>query len=331
MNKKIVLGILLGIALIIVSVYNIDFHETIAHIKAVDPEPAGLSLFFIVFMQVLRSYRWGVILEPLEKVKHLSVFAVTNVGFLAICTIPARLGELARPYLISQISPIRMSSALGTIVAERALDSLAILVITVCVIMLHDLPPWMLKSAIAFFILSALLVCFMVFVIVRQEAALKVIERLAGLFPDRVAKIIKNMVGHFIKGIEVIADVRRLAYLLILSAAVWLVDVGAIYALLIACGFHLPVLAPFIVMIVLVAGIALPTAPGFIGNWHFACILALGLFGIAKAQALSFALVYHFLSVAVVIVLGVVSLPFAKFSLAGMTKKISDEGQTTNR
>jgi len=33
----------------------------------------------------------------------------------------------------------------------------------------------------------------------------------------------------------------------------------------------------------------------------------------------------------VVIVLGVVSLPFAKFSLAGMTKKISDEGQTTNR
>lgn len=86
MNKKIVLGILLGIALIIVSVYNINFHETIAHIKAIDPKPAGLSLFFIVFMQVLRSYRWGVLLEPLEKVKHLSVFAVTNVGFLAICT-----------------------------------------------------------------------------------------------------------------------------------------------------------------------------------------------------------------------------------------------------
>jgi hypothetical protein len=331
MNKKLLLGILLGIALIIISIANIDFHETIAHMKDVQPGPAGLSLFFIVFMQVLRSYRWGVILEPLGKINPLSVFAVTNVGFLAICAIPARLGELARPYLISQMSPIRMSSALGTIIAERALDSLAILVITVCVIILHDLPPWMVRTAIAFFILSALLICFMIFIIVRREAALKIIERLAGLFPDRVAKIIKNMVHHFIDGIEVIADVRRLAYLLILSAAVWLVDVGAIYALLIAFGFHLPALAPFIVMIVLVAGIALPTAPGFIGNWHFACILALSLFGIAKVQALSFALVYHFLSVAVVIVLGVLSLPFGKFSLTGMTKKVSDEGQSTKR
>ncbi|NLN38585.1 MAG: flippase-like domain-containing protein [Smithella sp.] len=326
MNKKLIFGIVLGIALVFFSAGNINFQETITHIKNVDPGPAGLSLFFIVFMQALRSYRWGVILAPLGKISHLSVFAVTNVGFLAICAIPARLGELARPYLIAQKSPVRMSSALGTIVVERALDALAIVVITVCVLMLHDLPAWMVRSGIVFFVLTILLIAFMIFLIMRREAAHGIIDRLVRRLPDRAAKKIKNIIRYFTDGIEVITDIKRLFYLLILSALIWLVDVAAIYALLIACGFHLPVLAPFVVMIVLIAGIAIPAAPGFIGNWHFACILALSLFGIAKAEALSFALVYHFLSIAVVIVLGVLSLPFNRFSIAEMTKKMNQEG-----
>ena len=75
-------------------------------------------------------------------------------------------------------------------------------------------------------------------------------------------------------------------------------------------------------MVILIAGIAIPTAPGFIGNWHYACILGLSLFGIAKPEALSFALVYHFLSMIVLIVLGVAFLPFNKFSITDMTKHI---------
>jgi len=58
-------------------------------------------------MQFLRSYRWGVILEPLEKIDPFSLFSVTSVGFMAIAALPARLGELARPYLISQKVPSR--------------------------------------------------------------------------------------------------------------------------------------------------------------------------------------------------------------------------------
>nr|MBP7232787.1 hypothetical protein [Syntrophaceae bacterium] len=57
-------------------------------------------------------------------------------------------------------------------------------------------------------------------------------------------------------------------------------------------------------------------------NWHYACILGLSLFGIAKPEALSFALVYHFLSMMVVVVLGAVFLPFNKFSLSEMTKQM---------
>lgn len=327
MNKKLLFGILLGIVLIYFSVRGINFNETLSHMKKIHLGYAALSLFFITFMQVLRSYRWGVILQPLEKINQLTLFAVTNVGFLAIAAIPARIGELARPYLIAKKSRIKMSSALGTIVVERVLDSVAVLTMTVAVLMLYDLPPWMIRSGIVFFIATILIIACMIGLVWRREAAAEIIDRLLHRLPGRLSQKVNPVIHHFIDGVGVITDVKRLIYLLLLSALVWLVDVAAIYTLLAAFGFHLPILAAFILMIILIAGIAIPTAPGFIGNWHFACILGLSLFDIAKAEALSFALVYHFLSMAVVVVLGVASLPFNKFSISDMTKQLKAQGQ----
>lgn len=325
MNKKILLGIGLGIVLIYFSVRGIDFNETLTDLKKLHLGYAGLSLFFIILMQALRSYRWGVILEPMEKISQFTLFAVTSVGFLAIAAIPARIGELARPYLIAKRSSIKMSSALGTIIVERVLDSLAVLTITVAVFILQDLPSWMFKSGILFFSVTMLVIACMIGLIWRRERAVKIIDRILRWLPGKLAQKVNHVIHHFIDGFQVITDVNRLLYLLLLSAVVWLVDVAAIYTLLLAFGFNLPLLAAFVVMVILIAGIAIPTAPGFIGNWHYACILGLSLFGIAKPEGFSFALVYHFLSMIVVIILGAIFLPFNKLSISDMTKQMADD------
>ncbi|GAB6271695.1 MAG TPA: hypothetical protein DDZ34_03605 [Syntrophaceae bacterium] len=324
MNKKLLFGIMLGMILIYFSIRGIHFDETIAHLKKINFGYAVGSLFFIVFMQALRSYRWGVILQPLGKISQLTLFAVTSVGFLAIAAIPARIGELARPYLIAQKSPIKMSSALGTIVVERVLDSLAVLTITVAVLILQDdLPSWMIKSGVIFFILTMAMIALVAGLVWRRETAVGIIDRILRRIPGKLAQAVHKVIHHFIDGFQVITDVKRLFYLLILSAVVWLVDVAAIYALLLAFDFNLPALAAFVVMVILIAGIAIPTAPGFIGNWHYACILGLSLFGVARPEAFSFALVYHFLSIATVVILGVIFLPFNRFSISDMTKQMN--------
>jgi uncharacterized protein (TIRG00374 family) len=325
MNKKLLLGIGLGIVLIYFSVRGIDFNETLTHLKKVHLGYAGLSLFFIILMQALRSYRWGVILQPMEKISQFTLFAVTSVGFLAIAAIPARIGELARPYLIAKKSSIKMSSALGTIIVERVLDSLAVLTMTVAVLILQDLPSWMIKSGILFFIVTMLVIVCMIGLILRRERAVKIIDQILRRLPGKPAQKVNHVIHHFIDGFQVITDVNRLLYLLLLSAVVWLVDVAAIYTLLLAFGFNLPVLAAFVVMVILIAGIAIPTAPGFIGNWHYACILGLSLFGIAKPEGFSFALVYHSLSMIIVIILGVIFLPFNKLSISDMTKQMGED------
>jgi hypothetical protein len=325
MNKKLIFGIVLGIVLIYFSVRGIDFNETLLHLKKIHLGYAALSLFLLVLMQALRSYRWGVILQPMAKIDQLTLFSVTSVGFLAISAIPARIGELARPYLISKKSPIKMSSAFGTIVVERVLDSLSVLTITIAVLLLQDLPSWMIKSGILFFAITMLIIAFIIVLVWQRETAVKIIDRILQLLPGKLAQKGMSVIHHFIDGFQVITDVKRLLYLLFLSAAVWIVDAAVIYSMFLAFSFDLPIVAAFVVMVILIAGIAIPTAPGFIGNWHYACILGLGLFGIAKPEAFSFALVYHFLSMLVVIILGVSFLPFNKFSISDLTGQMNKE------
>ena len=278
-------------------------------------------------MQLLRSYRWGVILQPMEKIDQISLFSVTSVGFLAIAAIPARIGELARPYLISKRSSIKMSSALGTILVERVLDGFSVLSISVIVLLVADLPSryqsLMIKSSIIFFLLALAMFCFIVFLILRRDAALKLINKILSKLPGKFAHKIDEVIHHFIDGFQIITNIKFLLYLFFLSALVWFVDVMAIYMLLKAFGFTLPIIASFVVMIILIVGIAIPAGPGYIGNWHYACVLALSIFSLSKAEALSFAVVYHFLSMVIVVALGVAFLPFNKFSISDMKKQMN--------
>jgi glycosyltransferase 2 family protein len=325
MNKKVIFGIVISVVLVYLSVRGINIQDVLNDLKEIQISYVILFIILMIFMQYLRSYRWGVILQPLEKIDQVSLFSITSVGFLAIAAIPARIGELARPYLISKRSSIKMSSALGTVIIERILDSFTVLTIAVVVIFLTDLPPWMIKSSIIFCLLAIAMFCFVLFLILRRESALKFINIILNKLPGKLANKIDELIHHFIDGLKIVTNIKLILYLLFLSIVIWLLDVLAIYILLLSFGFDLPVIASFVLMIIIIVGIAIPTAPGFIGNWHFACVLGLGLFGLAKADALSFAVIHHFLSMAIVLVLGVGFLPFNKFSISEMKKQINDD------
>jgi uncharacterized protein (TIRG00374 family) len=328
MNKKVILGILISVILVYLSVRGINLQDILNDLEQIKISYVIIFIILVVLMQGLRSYRWGVILQPMEKIDQFALFSVTSVGFMAIAAIPARIGELARPYLISKRSSIKMSSALGTVLIERILDSFTVLTMALIVLLLTDLPSWMIESSIIFFLLAVAMFCFILFLILRREKALKFINIILSKLPGKFANKIDQLIHHFIDGFQIITNIKLLLYLFFLSAIIWLVDVLAIYMLLLSFGFTLPVIASFVLMIILIVGIAIPAGPGYIGNWHYACVLALSLFGLTKADALSFAVVYHFLSMIIVLVLGIAFLPFNKFSISEMKDQMNNDRAT---
>ena len=321
MKIKVIGGLALSAVLVYLSIRGIHFQEVADGLRTIRSGYLLPALAAMVLMQILRSVRWGLILRPLAKIDQFSLFSVTNVGFLAIIAIPARLGELARPYLITKKSNLNMSAALGTIFAERVLDSLTVLVITVLVLFFTPLPPWLVRSSVLFLLLTLALASVMILLIVKREASLRVLAPLIGRLPARYAEGANRLISHFIEGFRIMVDPKLLAWVTGLSIVIWLADVLAIYLLFLAFSFPLPVAAAFVVMIILIIGIAIPTAPGFIGNWHYFCILGLSLFSVPKTDALTFAILYHFLSIAVIVVLGLAFLPFNHFSLADLRRQ----------
>ena len=321
MKKKVIAGLALSALLIWLSIRGIEFRGVMDGFRTIRCGyllPAVAAMFL---MQLLRSIRWGFILRPIGKVDQLSLFSVTSVGFLAIIAIPARLGELARPYLIAKKSRIPMSSALGTIFVERVLDSLTILIIAVLALFFTPLPPWLVRSSVLFLLVTLGLFAVMILMIVRREATLGILAPLIGRLPARYAGAVNRLIDHFIEGFRIVVNPALLFSATLLSIVIWLVDVLAIYLLFLAFGLHLPVAAAFVLMIILIIGIAIPTAPGFIGNWHYFCILGLGLFGIPKTDALTFAIIYHALSIGIVILLGLIFLPFNRFSVSDLRRQ----------
>jgi uncharacterized protein (TIRG00374 family) len=218
--------------------------------------------------------------KPLEKVDQLSLFSVTSVGFLAIVAIPARLGELARPYLITKKSQIKMSAALGTIFVERIFDSFTVLSIFIIVLFFMPLPTWLIRASIIFFLVTAMLAAVLIASIVNRAGSVRLLTFLFNILPEKYAEKLTHMIDYFIVGFAIITDPKRFLQVMLLSASIWLCNGMAIYILFLAFSFTLSLVAAFVVMIILMIGIAVPAAPGFVGNWHYFFILGLSLFGI---------------------------------------------------
>jgi hypothetical protein len=279
-------------------------------------------MLMMVITQLLRSIRWGVILRPLEQISQLTLFAVTCVGFLAIVSLPARIGELARPFLISRKSNLSMSSALGTIVIERVFDSLAVLLIFALTFLWMPFPVWVVNSGILFLGLTLVLIAMIALFLVNKELGFKLAAPLLRRLPERHQPRIAHFIDQFISSFVTMSNPWRLSGLFAFSIFIWLTNSITIFLMFGVFGMKLSYLAAVVTLVILLIGIAIPAAPGFIGNWHFACVLALGLFGINKAEALTYAIVYHFLSIVEVLVLGLAFLPLNRFSMADLKKAV---------
>lgn len=318
MKKKIILGLLIGVILVYLSVRGIYFQNVIDGFRMVRYEYVFPLLIIFFFIQFLKSWRWGIILSPLEKVGQLSLFSVTSVGFLAIAAIPARLGELARPYLITKKSQIKMSAALGTIFVERIFDSISMLFIFIGVLFFIPLPTWLIGAGLIFFLSTAIVAIVMIVTIVRRDSSVRLLSSLFKKLPEKYAIKMTRLMDHFIDGFAIITNIKQFLQVMMLSAAIWLISGASNYILFLAFSFTLPPVAAFVLMIILMVGIAIPAAPGFVGNWHYFCILGLSLFGISKSDAFTFAVIYHFLSIGFEIILGLIFLPFNKFTLSDL-------------
>jgi len=264
-----------------------------------------------------RAWRWGDLLLPLGRVPYRDLFSATMVGFASGLLIP-RAGELLRPWLVSRRHPIATSAGFATIILERLVDLITVLLLFA--VYLFVLPPpqqqiegrltdlLKLGGAVTAAIALGVLV-FLLALHANAERVIGTLEKLLARAPRWLAEPLGKILRAFSSGLAVLrAPLGLLARIGLSSVVVWLLIALGFHLNHMAFGIALPFHANFLLIAFLVVGVAIPT-PGMVGGFHAFYLLALSeVFGVPRATAAAAAVAAHALSNLPVLVLGLVLL-----------------------
>jgi len=325
MKRKLIIGFVFSGIFVYLALKGINVSEIKAGLKQADYSYLIPIFLLSIFIMYLRSYRWGIILNPLVRISQKVLFPITAVGLMAVVLLPVRMGELARPYLISKRSEIHISSALGTIAVERVFDGLTLMLFLLFTTYLAELPRWTYQAGLSVMIFFIIILFFLLLLIFKRDFSLKWAGFLLKKLPDRIGRYLMRMLTSFADGLKVLPDIKRVILVVLLSVLVWLIVGLCIYLLFHSFHFNLPFIAAYVVLVLTALGIMVPTAPGFVGNFHLFCIVGLALFGIPKTEALSFAILLHFIQIGLVGIMGLAFVPWVKvpfFELVATKKQV---------
>ena len=306
--------VVLALAAVLLALFlrNVDFWRVIREIGHARPEWLALSLVTVFVNLAIRAFRWQYLLEPLGKVRFGSAFRATAVGFAASTVLPARAGEVIRPYFLARHEHMSATGAFATIILERLLDVVTVLVLLAAYVFVFD-PDLSLTNPVAVSWLkwigvvaaaSALGALVVLFILAGDPARLgRAIERLASVIPSFAARLAR-VAEKFALGLASIRRPSRLFVALIWSFPLWLSIAIGVWAVAVAFQLAMPFTGSFLIIALLVLGVAVPT-PGAIGGFHAAFRYgATAFFGATDDAAVGAAIVLHALSIGPVLILG---------------------------
>lgn len=320
MIKKLLVGIAVSAVFIWLTLEGVDLKEVVAGLRN---KSYGFLLpmaLVAVLTQIVRSVRWGVILSPIKKIDQRTLFPITCVGFLAIIIAPMRLGEVVRPYLISAKNSVPFGSGIATVLIERSMDLLMLLVFFFVILSRISLPDWVTRGGWTLLAIILFEFLFIILFMIFPERIKKIIFPITKRLPIKITKGFETFIENIAKGFRIISSIKKCGQIFFLSFLFWLLSVWTVYLIFSFYKIRLGILEALTVTTITCLGISLPAGPGLIGNFQFACMSALSFFEVDKNDAFALAMIYYFTSVGINIVLGLIFLPFINIPFRQMFK-----------
>jgi uncharacterized protein (TIRG00374 family) len=286
----------------------------------------ALSFVFLAITYLARTVRWQYLLEPIGEARFRTAFRSTVIGFAAIGLLPARVGDVLRPYLLARTEGFSASSTFATVVMERVLDLVTVLLLLALYVLVlggrETLPPRLLgpieTSAMVAAGGAVVLLALAWTLATHPERVAALVRRTEWILPARVAHALSDLARTFSQGFAVAREARALTFAVIWSFPVWLGIALHAWVITLAFGIAMPVGGAFLLQSLLVIGVAMPT-PGGVGGYHAMYRFGVTTFyGAPNDAAVGAAIVAHAASFVPVVVLGIAFMLQDGISLAGL-------------
>lgn len=275
-----------------------------------------LSFVFGVLPQMIRGWRWRLALEPLGEHPRSSTCVYAIFLSYASSLVVPRIGEITRCGTLAKCEGTSFSKALGTVVTERIIDSVIMLLLTGTTILVQ-------MGVFVHFLhttgtsLDGMLGQFTTTGYVVTLVCLLAVGLLALILVWRLSVFsrVKGIILNIWAGVASLRRVRNLPLYIFYSIAIWACYYLHFYLAFFCFGFteHLSPLVALVVFSVGSYAVLVPT-PNGAGPWHFAVKTMLVLYGVAANNAILFALVVHTLQTGLVVLLGIYAMAVLSWS-----------------
>jgi uncharacterized protein (TIRG00374 family) len=309
------IGIAVSLLLLWWAVRGVHFSLVAEHLRQADPLVMVIAVVVATLCFFIRAIRWRWLLtaDDGEPLALAPLWHAVAIGFMANNLLPLRAGEVIRCYVITRLAPVRFSGAVSSVAVERVLDGLTVVGLLVVALLASNLPPDVAlggvpvaRAAAGAAALCVLLLLAAVLVLVRPLWAERAIRVLVPA--PRLAERLVGIVEGVRQGLSSLRSPRRLGAAAAWSVIHWLVNGAAFWIAFRAFGIPVGYSGALILQGVLIFGIAVPQAPGFVGVFEASIRAVLALYGIDESLALAYAATYHVTTFIPIILLGVASL-----------------------
>ena len=305
-----IVGIAIGAAFLWAAVRDIDAGQVFAALRDANFAIAVPLLLVLALFYWLKARRWAYLLAPVRDFSDMQLFPPMILGFAGNNVLPIRLGELLRIYLLGQEYRISKTLVLATLVLERVFDAICILCLVAVALFTSGVVSEDLSTAsITLALVTAAAITVVVVIAHPPDIARRLASGISRLLPEAMATPISQKFRAIRQGFETVSSPRTILLITMNSLVQWLLLTGCILLSMQAFEVPIDVTASIVVLGLIVVGISLPSAPGFIGTIELCFVLGLGLFGVDASQALAVAIYYHVLTFAFVTLTGAAMLP----------------------
>ena len=274
-----------------------------SHQEAPQIPTTGRALLYIVaaallytLATVVRAERWHRILHLIGvDARRADSYSLTTVGYMGNNVLPARAGEMLRVVLLDARTQAGKRSLLGTIVAERLLDALVLVVIfvlTVYGVLEGDVLPTDRPLLIAGIGVVLLVIAIGVFSFLRRRGALR-----------RFRDFARPLAG----APRALAS-RTGVMLLLVTVFLWALEGGVYLTVARAVELDISTSGAFYLVALTNFVAALPAAPGSIGTFDAAVAFGARALGGTGSVVITYVLLLRFTLYVPITVVGLVVL-----------------------
>ncbi len=283
--------------------------------------PMGLAAAAgLILVSVLaKALRWKVLLGG-GSLRISTLTGASLVGYLFSTVLPLRAGEIVRAAVIRQLEGKPISTSLASIVVEKLFDIGVLFGFLVAVALVAPIPSWVAMGSVT---ASAIFIFLGATLIALPRLQERLHSHLFSAVPPP-GQVIVRWIAAFVHGLQVtVTDPRSLMLSLALSVVAWGAGALTIWLALTSVNLPVPLWAAVLVMVVTNLGMAIPSAPGYMGVYHYLVVLSLSTYGVEMEKGLAAALVLHLLVFGTLALLGILAVLLMGVSLRQLSGEIS--------